>query len=695
MSYNNSSTGKKPVSFSLFYGSTQGDAKNTSYPFKRVISSLDKLVEVATCDHVGCRFRSGKNNRGTLIKAYRSNGTFYSADVIIMDVDNVSANPLDPDLTESEWMTPANVAAAFPDVPFYVVYSRHHMQEKNGRSARPKFHVYFPLYREITDYMELEDLKRKVQRMFPVFDPNATKVTQFMFGVSNPKAEYYDGSTRIDQFVRKEETLPEVIQEGHRNETLSKYAGKVITRLGDTKKAREAFDKAADKCCPPLDSEELNGIWRSAQSFFHTTVEKTRGYVEPDDYDETGNSKKKSFGFEEFKTAMANLGIKARFNETVKQTEVSGLPKQNSDTNSGVTLESVMLDYMTKNDLHCTNRAFDAHLARIIDENRYNPVKEMLENTKRDGKDRLTELIEDIMHVKEGEAVYVRKWLHQCIAMALNNNEAGRKPYGADGVLVLQGEQGVGKTMLCSKFAVYDDWFMEGVSIDMGNKDSIIQATSCWIAELGELDSTLKRDQSALKAFLTAKKDVYRMPYAKTSVKQPRRTSFCGTVNPKQFLNDDTGSRRFWVINADDIDTERVEAIDEDWMKQLWRQVYEELYLPNPQGFRLTREERKALQQGNNVYLKPLAGEIEVLDKLDFDAKLEDWKLQRVSQVVDAINAKGVDASKMGKVLAKLAKNDPRVEVKNWSNYKMYRLPPLRKSSYYPAAEDFQPVLTD
>ena len=260
MTYNNHNSsdnssgvaGAKPVSyvsFSLFYGSAQGDAKNTSYTFKRVISSLDKLVQVAAYDHVGCRFMTGKNNRGTRIKAYRSNGTFYSADVIIMDVDNVSPNPLDADLAEADWTTPVNVAAAFPDVLFYVVDSRHHMQEKNGRSARPKFHVYFPLYQEITYYMELEDLKRKVQRMFPAFDPNAIKVTQFMFAVSNPKAEYYYGHIRIDQFVRKEEALPEVIQEGHRNETLSKYAGKVITRLGDTAKAREAFDKAADKCC--------------------------------------------------------------------------------------------------------------------------------------------------------------------------------------------------------------------------------------------------------------------------------------------------------------------------------------------------------------------------------------------------------------------------------------------------------------
>lgn len=152
-----------------------------------------------------------------------------------------------------------------------------------------------------------------------------------------------------------------------------------------------------------------------------------------------------------------------------------------------------------------------------VDESSYNPIQKMLDDTIWDGRDRITELLDLVMRVQEADKIYITKWLHQCIAMALNGTVPntrnkdnkdnasstsstsehhkgwkGRmskrlKVYGADGVLVLQGDQGIGKTMLCSKIAVYDDWFMEGVSIDMGNKDSIIQATSCWIAELGEI----------------------------------------------------------------------------------------------------------------------------------------------------------------------------------------------------------------
>lgn len=152
---------------------------------------------------------------------------------------------------------------------------------------------------------------------------------------------------------------------------------------------------------------------------------------------------------------------------------------------------------------------------------------------------------------------------------------------------------------------------------------------------MGELDSTLKREQSALKAFLTAARDTYRMPYARAQIRKPRRTSFCATVNPKEFLNDETGSRRFWVIHPNGIDVERIRGLSADWLKQMWRQVYEQLYMPNPQGFRLTKEERAMLQAGNGQYEKPLPGEIEIMDRLNFEAPERMWKWRKVSELLN------------------------------------------------------------
>lgn len=85
--------------------------------------------------------------------------TFRKADCLPVDCDNTNPDPLAEDIPASEWKTPADVRAAFPDVPFYVVYSRNHMKEKNGKTARPKFHVYF-IINDMTSEKRLAKLKR-------------------------------------------------------------------------------------------------------------------------------------------------------------------------------------------------------------------------------------------------------------------------------------------------------------------------------------------------------------------------------------------------------------------------------------------------------------------------------------------------------------------------------------------------------
>lgn len=268
-----------------------------------------------------------------------------------------------------------------------------------------------------------------------------------------------------------------------------------------------------------------------------------------------------------------------------------------------------------------SGQGLDDSLVLIEDENRFNPIADMLNTVRHDGTDRLAELAE-IAGIAEDETacLYLRKWLHQSVAMALNDDT---DPYGADGVLVIQNPQGAGKTLLFSKLALYADWFAEGISIDLDKKDSVIQATGCWIAELGELDSTLKREQLSLKAFITSRTDTYRQPYARAATRKPRRTSFCATVNPTEFLNDETGSRRWWVIRPSRIDVERLKGLSREWVCQLWAQVYSQLYLPNPQGFRLTEDERKKLTADNEQFSKPLPGETEILDKLEWESPVK------------------------------------------------------------------------
>ena len=379
------------------------------------------------------------------------------------------------------------------------------------------------------------------------------------------------------------------------------------------------------------------------------------------------------------------MGVDVSYNIATRKMEIEGVSVEHSKVEASNTLPVLVMDYLTEKGKRVSLSAVIQRLHVIADLNRFNPVIDMLTKTAYDGTDRIGQVFEILgLSDKNSESqedaeknvryrLYVTKWLHQCVAMALNDDE---EPYGADGTLVLQGEQGIGKTLFFRTLAVESLWFGEGISLNMKNKDKKILATGKWIAELGELDDTLAHKQSSFKAFLTSERDEIRSPYARTAVNKPRRTSFCGTVNPERFLTDETGSRRFWVVKVHDIDVDRLLQLDKEWLYQLWAQVYQELYLKDPQGFRLTQAEQKQLQEDNLEFLLPMTGEVEILESLCWDAPIEHWRYVQATELAKAVG--GINPSQTGKVLRRLQRRDHRIKVtKAHNNIVRYFLPPI------------------
>ena len=118
----------------LYVSGSKGNPKNTVYPTAVHISDVAVFRTAMQRDHVCAKYRDNR----------RSEKNFEYSDCIAMDCDNDHSD--DP----NAWKTPADVAAAFPNVEFYVAYSRNHLKDKNGKAARPKFHAYFPIER-VTD----------------------------------------------------------------------------------------------------------------------------------------------------------------------------------------------------------------------------------------------------------------------------------------------------------------------------------------------------------------------------------------------------------------------------------------------------------------------------------------------------------------------------------------------------------------
>ncbi|MEG0897839.1 MAG: VapE family protein, partial [Ruthenibacterium sp.] len=374
------------------------------------------------------------------------------------------------------------------------------------------------------------------------------------------------------------------------------------------------------------------------------------------------------------RAALSAYHLLVRFNLISGEIEIEGLPAAYSGQNTTEILPTFLFDALKAAGVRgVTKQILCDYIFAIADENRYNPVADLLKNITWDGVDRFPTLFE-ILGIEQVPRyqTYLRKWCIQCVSMAFNSE---KRPYGADGVLVLQGEQGLGKTSFFRKLALYDAWFVEGASIDTDNKDSLIKATSAWMVELGELDSTLRKEQAALKSHITAATDIIRAPYAKTATKRPRRTSYCGTVNPTDYLRDETGSRRFWTIHIDRLDLNRLRGLSDAFMRQIWAQSTAQ-FRKDANAFRLTREEMQCLNTDNIQFAKLLPFEQEVLDNFNFEMPSEQWKWLTASDISARTTAGRASATQIGHVLNKLIDSEKRMDKKR-SNGKTTYLVPL------------------
>ena len=220
---------------------------------------------------------------------YRAVNNFLEADSIGMDCDNDHTD------NEEEWATVEKLKSVFNGVEFGIHYSRSHMKEKNGKKARPKFHVIFPISR-INDPKEYTELKKKLFEIFPEFDSNALDAARLFFGTSSPECEYIKGDMNLTDFMFfYESRKPKTISMGNRNSTMSHYASRIIKKLGDTNEAYNAFIEESNKCEPPLDREELERIWASAKKFYKNTVLNDETYINPEEYNDCVSYKPNDF----------------------------------------------------------------------------------------------------------------------------------------------------------------------------------------------------------------------------------------------------------------------------------------------------------------------------------------------------------------------------------------------------------------
>lgn len=239
-------------------------------------------------------------------------------------------------------------------------------------------------------------------------------------------------------------------------------------------------------------------------------------------------------------------------------------------------------------------RRIDKHLDVIAFENRFHPVRDWILGTPVIDATVFDKFLSVLKTTNDTlSRLLLKRWLISAIGVLFNESD-----YRAQGVLVIQGAGGWYKTSFIASLVPHKlSAVFTGAHLDPSSKDSVITLSEHWIAELGELGSTFKKsDIDKLKAHITQSTDTIRRPFAAKNSKMLRRTIFAASVNEENFLVDETGNRRWWVISL----IEKINIHHGLNMQQVWRSAYD-LWLAGEKSY-LDDDELKLLNQSNEYF---------------------------------------------------------------------------------------------
>lgn len=282
--------------------------------------------------------------------------------------------------------------------------------------------------------------------------------------------------------------------------------------------------------------------------------------------------------------AFKQMKYEFKFNECSHRIEMNGIPKNDADDSN---IRVAMRDFKIIN-----AKLIDDIVVTQAHKNKYHPVKLFIKKAirKYDGKDHISELAECVPDTDKVFPMIFRKWLIGSIARVM---ETEQNP-----MLVLDGDQGMGKSEFARWLCPLQDYFVES-AINPDDKDAYLRLASTWIWEVGELGATIRKaDREALKDFISRRWVTARPSFGRHDLTLPAMASLIGTVNDEcGLLSDPTGNRRFMICHLENIDWSYKHSIDKE---QIWGEAYQ-AYLDG-ESWKLKPDEQKRMQVVNERY---------------------------------------------------------------------------------------------
>ena len=225
--------------------------------------------------------------------------------------------------------------------------------------------------------------------------------------------------------------------------------------------------------------------------------------------------------------------------------------------------EDISLHISSRYRFEMAARTLGSVAAVVGREKQYHPVRDYLRSLVWDGECRHDAWLSAYLGAVQSPlttAVGCR-WFTSAVARIM---QPGCK---VDTVLILVGPQGAKKSTAFRVLAGSD--YFSDTALDLRNKDALLALQGIWLYEFAELDNMRRKEATAVKAFLAAQQDRFRPPYGRHMIEWDRQCIIVGTTNEQVFLNDSTGSRRFWPVEVGSID---LDALAED-RDQLWAEA--------------------------------------------------------------------------------------------------------------------------
>ena len=242
-----------------------------------------------------------------------------------------------------------------------------------------------------------------------------------------------------------------------------------------------------------------------------------------------------------------DLNSRLKFNDLTMLAEIDGQPIK------GEELENIYIE-LNERGWDISDKDAKKGFLNAAKVNRYHPVQDYLTRIENDPNVVAADINKlSSIYLKTEKNLY-DSMLAACLIGDVQR--AFQNGCQMDYLLTLKGKQGIGKSTFWRTLA--GEWFCD--SYQESDKDLRLAIGTCWMFEIQELETMTARSVAGkVKALITTREDVFRPPYGSVTEKFPRASIFVGSVNSDDFLRDETGSRRFWIIEVNEmVDIEKL-----------------------------------------------------------------------------------------------------------------------------------------